>query len=307
LAFFGAASVLITIPSGIQIFAWLATMWEGRVRLRPPMLFVIGFIFTFVLGGFTGVMFGAVPFDQQITDSYFVVAHFHYVLFGGAVFPALAGLLYWLPKFSGRMPSDRLGRWSFALIFAGFHLTFFPMHIAGLLGMPRRIATYPAGLGWSPWNLAASIGAVVLTAGFLVYLWDVVRTVRSGPAAGANPWEADTLEWGTSSPPPPYNFLSFSPVHSRQPLWDERDRAARLADEGPTLSVEHHQVLGTSVVDAEPEQIVNMPGPSHWPILLTGSLFIMFTGLLIGLGPLAWLGAGLTVGAVAAWWKQGQT
>jgi cytochrome c oxidase subunit I+III len=305
LAFFGAASVLITIPSGIQIFAWLATMWEGRVRLSPPMLHVVGFLVTFVLGGFTGVMFGAVPFDQAVTDSYFVVAHFHYVLFGGAVFPILAGVLFWLPKMTGRMASNRLGRWGFWLIFVGFQATFFPMHISGLLGMPRRIYTYPAGLGWDPWALLASLGAVVLAAGFVVFLWDVISAIRSGAPAGDDPWEADGLEWATSSPPPSYNHLSFAPVTSRHPLWDEGDRRSIEHHEGPVLAGEHHEVLGTTVVEGDPEQVIVMPGDSNWPILLSGALLVLFAGLLVSLWVLVVVGGGLAIGGILAWWNQG--
>ncbi|MFP3914571.1 MAG: cytochrome c oxidase subunit I [Actinomycetota bacterium] len=305
LVFFGAASVLITIPSGIQIFAWLATMWEGRVRLSPPMLHVIGFLVTFVLGGFTGVMFGAVAFDQAITDSYFVVAHFHYVLFGGAVFPILAGLLYWLPKLTGRMPSERLGRWAFWLIFIGFNVTFFPMHLAGLLGMPRRVYTYPSGLGWEPWNLLATAGAVILAGGLALYLWDVIAAIRRGPEAGTDPWQADTLEWATSSPPPAYNHLAFTPIYSRHPLWDEQDAAAIRTRAGPALAGEHHRLLGTTVVDAEPEQILTMPGDSLWPLALAASLLMMFSGIIAGFWTLAWVGLIVSVGCTVGWWREG--
>ncbi|MFZ0626342.1 MAG: cytochrome c oxidase subunit I [Acidimicrobiia bacterium] len=307
LAIFGAASVLITIPSGIQIFAWLGTMWEGKVSLRPPMLYVIGFIITFVLGGFTGVMFGAVPFDQQVTDSYFVVAHFHYVLFGGAVFPMLAGLLYWLPKLTGHRSSERLGKWSFWLIFIGFHLTFFPMHIAGLMGMPRRVYTYPSGLGWDIWNLLASIGAGVLAIGFLVFIWDVIETIRRGPPAGSDPWGADTLEWSVSSPPPVYNFSHFVPITSRNPLWDDTDWHSIEAGIGPALAGEHHEVLGTSLIEAEPDQVIVMPGDSHWPLLLATSMLIFFAGLLISLWPVTWLATVLILGSILAWWHEGRS
>ena len=304
LAFFGAASFLVTIPSGIQIFAYLGTMWLGKVRLRVPMLHVVGFIVTFVLGGFTGVMFAAVPFDQQITDSYFVVAHFHYVLFGGAVFPILAGLVYWLPKITGRLTSERLGRWAFWLIFIGFQTTFFPMHVAGLLGMPRRVYTYPDGLGWNLWNGLASLGAGILAIGLLVFVWDVVKAIRNGPPSPANPWDAEGLEWSTSSPPPAYNFLSFAPVTSRHPLWDPEDRAAIIENQGPALASPHHEVLATTVVEGDPDHIIEMPGDSLWPLFLTIALMIMFFGLLTRFWLLAWLGGGLAVGAMASWWRQ---
>src|SRR3954452_16288877 len=204
LSFFNASSLLVTIPSGIQIFAWLVTILLGRLVVRTPMLWVLGFLVVFVAGGVTGVMFAVVPFDQQVTDSYFVVAHFHYVLFGGAVFPILGGIYYWFGKFTGRMLSERLGKWSFWLVFIGMNLTFFPMHIYGLEGMPRRVYTYEAGLGWDLGNLLASIGAAVLATGLLLTLVNAVRSLRWGQPAPADPWGGDTLEWATASPPPPY-------------------------------------------------------------------------------------------------------
>ncbi len=304
LGFFGAASALVTIPSGIQIFAWLATMWEGRVRLQAPMSYVFGFIVTFVLGGFTGVMFGAVPFDQQITDSYFVVAHFHYVLFGGAVFPILAGLAFWLPKITGRLMSARLQVWAFWLIFVGFHITFFPMHVAGLFGMPRRIYTYPAGLGWDVWNLASTLGMIVLTAGFAVFVWDVVAAMRHGPEAGPNPWDADGLEWATSSPPPPFDHAALTPVTSRNPLWDDGDRKAIESAAGPALAGDHHEVLGTTVVEGDPDQVIRMPGDSHWPLLLAISMLVLFLGLLTRFWAVGWVGSALVVACIVGWWRE---
>jgi len=192
LAFFAAASTIIAIPSGIQVFAWLATMLKGRPVIRTPFLYVLGFLVSFVIGGLSGVMFAAVPFDQQVTDSYFVVAHFHYVLFGGAVFPIFAGIHYWYPKITGRMLDERLGQASFWLVFVGFNLTFFPMHIAGLLGMPRRVYTYPAGMGWDVYNLLSSIGAVVLVVGILMNLANLVQARFLGESAGPDPWLANT-------------------------------------------------------------------------------------------------------------------
>jgi len=306
LAIFGAASVLITVPSGIQIFAWLATMLVGKVRLTPPMLYMLGFLITFVLGGFTGVMFGAVPFDQQATDTYFVVAHFHYVLFGGSVFPILGGLLYWLPKMSGRLSNPRLGKWSFWLIFGGFHLTFFPLHIAGLLGMPRRVYTYLGGLGWDPYNMTATIGAFLTAAGVLVLIIDLVGTIRHGAPAGNDPWGADTLEWATTSPPPPYNFPAFVPVRSRHPLWDRRDRERLEEWDGPALAAEHHEVIITTMVEGSPDQLVVMPGTSHLPLALALSLLILFYGFLFSAELIAAVGAVAVVATLLGWWRQGR-
>src|SRR5437588_970589 len=199
-SFFTASSMAIAIPAGIQVFCWLATLWDGKPIFRTPLLFVIGFIITFVIGGLTGVMVASVPFDTQVHDPYFVVAHFHYVLIGGAVFPLLGAIYYWFPKITGRMISERLGRWSFWLIIVGFNLTFFPMHILGLQGMPRRVYTYQPDMPWYGLNMFVSLSAIILVAGFLVFFIDAIRSARRGPIAPDNPWDAPTLEWSTTSP-----------------------------------------------------------------------------------------------------------
>jgi cytochrome c oxidase subunit I+III len=305
LAFFSAASLLITIPSGIQIFGWLATIIAGRPDLRTPMLFVLGFLFTFVVGGVTGPMFAAVPFDQAITDSYFVVAHFHYVLFGGAVFPIFAAIYYWLPKMYGRMYHEGLGKLSFWLIFLGFNAAFFPMHISGLLGMPRRIYTYDPGLGWDVWNLLSTLGAYVLAAGILVVLVAWIHAVRLGRPAGSNPWNADSLEWATSSPPPHYDFVQLPVVRSRQPLWDQpelRDIGERAHDTRLTFADEH-ETLGTTVLDADPEALLPMPEGSYAPVTLAAGLAGIFIGLLLQLMPLVAVGVAVSVGAMLGWFR----
>ena len=305
LAFFSAASLLITIPSGIQVFGWLATIIAGRPDLRTPLLFVLGFLFTFVVGGVTGPMFAAVPFDQAITDSYFIVAHFHYVLFGGAVFPIFAAIYYWLPKMYGRMYHEGLGKLSFWLIFLGFNAAFFPMHISGLLGMPRRIYTYDPGLGWDVWNLVSTLGAYVLAAGILVVLVAWIHAVRLGRPAGPNPWAADSLEWATSSPPPHYDFVQLPVVRSRQPLWDQpelRDIGERAHD--PRLAfADEHETLGTTVLDADPEALLPMPEGSYAPVALAAGLAGIFTGLLVQLVPLVAVGVAVTVGAMLGWFR----
>jgi cytochrome c oxidase subunit 1 len=202
LTYFTAASMVIAIPSGVQIFCWIASLWRGRPRLATPLLFVIGFIVIFVLGGLTGVTLASMPFDLQVHDTYYVVAHFHYVLLGGAVFPLIGGIYFWFPKMTGRLMSEPLGRWNFWFFFIGFNVTFFPQHLLGLHGMPRRVYTYPAAMGWGTLNLISSIGALLLGIGGLLLLYNVLRSAASGAAAGDDPWGGETLEWATASPPP---------------------------------------------------------------------------------------------------------
>ncbi len=290
MSFFSGASMTIAIPSGVSIAAWLATIWYGRPVFNVPLLFMAGFIVLFVAGGVNGVMTAPVPFDWQLTDTYFVVAHLHYVLLGINVFPVFGALYYWLPKMTGRMLSERIGRWVFWLMFAGMNAAFFPMHITGMMGMPRRIYTYPAGMGWDLANLVTTIGAVVFAAGVVLFLIDVVLSVRSGPAAGDNPWDAPTLEWATPSPPPPYNFAVLPTVRSRYPLWESRLRmaASSIVDRGPALD-DGRETIGTLPLDAEPVAILHMPADSPWPLLLALALTIVFYALLA----VSWVWAGL--------------
>ena len=217
-SFFTASSMSIAVPAGIQIFCWIATLWDGKPILKTPLLFVLAFLFTFIIGGMTGVMVASVPFDTQVHDTYFVVAHFHYVLIGGAVFPQMGAVYYWFPKFTGRLMSERLGRWVVGLVFLGFNLTFFPMHILGFEGMPRRVYTYQHDVPWGGLNLFVSISSVVLTAGFLLFFIDAIRSARRGAPAGDNPWGAATLKWETASPQPPYNFTHIPVIDEANPL-----------------------------------------------------------------------------------------
>jgi cytochrome c oxidase subunit I len=219
-AFFATSTTLIAIPTAVKIFNWLGTTWGGKLSFKPPMLFALGFIAMFLIGGLNGAALAIVPFDYQVTDTYFVVSHLHYVLFGGSVFGIFAGIFYWFPKITGKLLNERLGQIQFWLMLIGVNLTFFPMHIMGLLGMPRRIYTYPGNLGWNELNLLATIGAFTLGVAMLVFLWNFVITLRSGEAAGTDPWDAFTLEWDTDSPPKPYNFLEVPTVRSRRPFYD---------------------------------------------------------------------------------------
>jgi cytochrome c oxidase subunit 1 len=218
--YFAGATFLIGVPTGIKIFNWLATIYGGKVRFATPMLFCCGFLFQFLCAGLTGVMLAVVPFDTQASDSYFVVAHFHYVLVGGLLFTVFGAVYYWFPKATGRMLSERLGKWHFWLLVVGFNLTFGPLHIAGVLGMPRRIYTYQPGRGWELWNLVASAGVAFQVAAILIFVWNVVWALLRGARAGSDPWGGWTLEWATTSPPPEYNFEAIPVVRSRRPLWD---------------------------------------------------------------------------------------
>jgi cytochrome c oxidase subunit I+III len=263
-SFFTGASMMIAIPSGVQIFCWIATLWGGRLRLKTPLIFVLGFVAIFVLGGLSGVVLASVPLDLQVHDTYFVVAHFHYVLIGGAVFPLFGAFYYWFPKWTGRMLSERLGKVNFWLMFVGFNLIFFPMHQLGLKGMPRRVYTYLPETGWGNLNLLASLGAIVMTLGVVTFLVNVFMSRRAGVLAGDNPWDADTLEWGTQSPPPDYNFANLPTVAGRYALWSQTERTPVVVG----LSTECREVLCTHIMDAEPDHRYELPGPSVYPLLL---------------------------------------
>jgi cytochrome c oxidase subunit 1/cytochrome c oxidase subunit I+III len=274
ISFFGAASMTVSIPSAIQIIAWIVTMWYGRVVFETPMLFAIAFIVQFVIGGISGVMTAAVPFDWQTTDTYFVVAHIHYVLAGGTLFGVLSAIHYWYPKMFGRMLDERLGKTSFWLLFVGFNVGFFPMHIAGLLGMPRRVYTYHAGLGWETSNLLSTIGVYIFAIGLLVALWNVVRSRVAGIAAGANPWNASTLEWLATSPPQHYNFAHIPIVMSRDPLWTNG------VMEGPAFD-DARLTPRTTVLDAELEHSVELPHENLWTVVMAIAMLALTCTMLV--------------------------
>jgi len=269
-AFYTAASMAVAVPSGIQIFCWIATIWTGRPRYRLPMLWVVGFIVTFVAGGLTGVMLASVPLDLQVHDTYFVVAHFHYVLIGGAVFPLLGAVVYWFPKFTGRMMDERWGKLAFWIALPAFHLTFFPMHYLGIMGMPRRVYTYPAGMGWDTLNLISSIGAFLFAGGVMVFVGNALWSLKRGEAAPADPWTAHGLEWTTSSPPAPYNFAHIPVVTSATPLWDPERPVTR------GLRVEDREVLLTTVFEARPDLREPSPMPTLWPMIAALATTVLF-------------------------------
>jgi cytochrome c oxidase subunit I+III len=282
LAFFSAASMAVTLPSGIQVFSWIATIAAGRERFRitTPSLFVLGFLFIFTVGGLTGVMVAMVPFDFQVHDTYFVVAHFHYVLVGGMVFPLFATFYYWAPMVSKNMLSERLGRWIFWLMFLGFNITFFPMHLTGLLGMPRRVWTYPSELGWDTLNMISTVGAYMLGAGVFLFVFDLVLRFRPGGGGPENPWRAGTLEW---LPNDVYSTRSIPFVTSREPIWDQPNIAEDVREGRyflPNAPTGGRETIVTSPVDARPQYIIQMPGPG-WPPLLaaifTAAFFLLLT------------------------------
>ena len=269
--YFALATMLIAIPTGVKIFNWLGTVWGGSIQYKTPVYFALGFVAMFIIGGLSGVMHASPPADMQQTDTYFIVAHFHYVMFGGSIFGLTAGAYYWWPKMFGRMLDERLGRWHFWLMLIGFNLTFFPMHILGLNGMPRRVYTYPEGLGFEQLNLLETVGSFILAFSFLVFLINIVRTWRGPRNAPADPWNAATLEWAIPSPPQPWNFPEIPSVHARDPLWEaKRERGGPLP--------EPQRVSGEGI---------HMPNPSYWPVVSALGLTAMMAGLMLihHLGP----------------------
>jgi cytochrome c oxidase subunit I+III len=302
--FFTAASMLITVPSGITIFAWIFTLLRGRVQLNTALLFCVGFIMLFILGGITGIMVASVPFDLQVHDTYFVVAHFHYVLIGGVVFPIFAAIYFWFPKITGLMLGERLGRAQFWLFFVGFNLTFFPMHILGLQGMPRRVYTYLPEVDWGDLNLLATVGAFVMGLGGVVFLVNLVVTLGFGKAAPPNPWGADSLEWATASPPPQYNFERLPVVFGRNPLWESPHPTDADLGEGyawrEVLADAHkaeRAVLVTSALEARPRYVFLVASPSLWPLWTASALTVAVVGVIwhpvLLVGGLVFTGVGL--------------
>jgi cytochrome c oxidase subunit 1 len=286
-SFFTAASLMIVVPTAVQMFCWIATIWAGRLRIRTPVLYVIGFFVVFTIGGMTGIIVAAETLDWQLHDTFFVVAHFHYVLIGGAVFPLFGAFHFWFPKWTGRMYSEALGKLSFWLVFIGFNVTFFPMHILGLYGMPRRVYTYQPGLHWTSMNQLASGGAVLIALGVLVMLINFAISRRSGEPAGANPWNADTLEWSVASPPPSYNFLHLPVVSGPNAIWDAAPNQPYVTG----MRFDSREILITKVLDAEPDHKEELPEPSIWPFVLAATTTFGLAGSIFH----AWY---FTIGAI---------
>ncbi|MES2785183.1 MAG: cbb3-type cytochrome c oxidase subunit I [Pseudomonadota bacterium] len=295
------ASFAVAIPSAVQVFAWIATFWKGTVRTTTPSLFLLGFHFIFVLGGLTGVMVAVLPFDWQVHDSYFIVAHLHYVLIGGMVFPLFAGIYHWAPLFNGNQLSERLGRWAFGLMFIGFNLAFFPMHIAGLQGMPRRVYTYADGLGWNLWNALSTVGAFVFAAGALLCLADLVRTLLRKEREPGNPWNADTLEW---LPQDCYGARSIPQVESREPLWD-RPSLAKEVEAGqhwlPGTVFGGRETLVTSPVKAQIRQLIRLPGDGWAPFIAAAGTAGFFLMLTVSWVAPAFLSGFISLAAILVW------
>jgi cytochrome c oxidase subunit I len=297
---FTASSMLIAVPSGLQIFCWLATLWDGRPVYRTALLFVLGFVAIFVIGGLSGVMVASVPIDTQVHDTYFVVAHFHYVLIGGAVFPLLGAIYYWFPKITGRLLNEPLGKWNFWIAFIGFNVAFFPMHILGLMGMPRRVYTYTPEMGWDHLNQLSSAGALLFAFSFLLLGINVLYSRRRGVVAGDNPWDSSTLEWATASPPPPYNFSRIPVVKHREPLWADTESLPVVAG----LAADQREVLITSLAEAEPQIRGSSPEPSIWPLLTAIGTTIFFIGSIFTPWAVLWGPPPMAIALIGWFWPK---
>ena len=285
---FTLTTMAIAIPTGVKIFNWIGTMWKGSVILNTPMLFALGFIAMFTIGGISGVMHAQAASDAQQQDTYFIVAHLHYVLLGGSIFALLAGIYYWFPKFSGRMFNERIGQLNFWMFFVGFNLAFFPMHFTGLDGMPRRIYTYSEGMGWSMWNSVSTAGAALLTVSLLVFVYNIVNSWLNGRKAEGDPWDARTLEWSIASPPPEYNFVEIPTVYERDDWWSQKRQQVRRA-----------VPVGGGSGDEEGHSI-HMPQPSYWPIVVSIGLLVAGYGLIYNVA-VAGIGGAIAMVAVYAW------
>ncbi len=302
MSFFSAASIAITLPSAVAVFAWLATIRLGKPVITTAFLFFASMIMLFVIGGVSGFMTASVPVDWQLTDTYFVVAHLHYVLIGINLFPVVGAIYFWFPKMRGRLLDEKLGRWNFWTMFIGFNLCFLPMHLTGLLGMPRRVYTYAPDMGWTTLNLITTIGAFVFAVGVLLLFVNIAKCWSKGRIASANPWDAPTLEWSVPSPPPPYNFAVIPTVASRHPLWEGRvSTSERSSLERGLLLDAGKETIGSTPLDAHADMILEMPEDSFAPLLLSLGLAGAFAGLIMKL----WIVTGLfalVLALAVLWW-----
>jgi cytochrome c oxidase subunit I len=278
-AAFGISTILIGVPTGVKVLNWIATTWGGSLSLKAPMMFAIGFVAMFTIGGLSGVTHSMVPSDYQQQDTYYIVAHFHYVLFGGSIFALFAGAYYWLPKFTGKLLNDKIGQVHFWVMFVGFNLTFFPMHISGLLGMPRRISHYSGDQGWDLWNAMSSVGAFMIATSILIFIINVVLSMRRGEPAGNDPWDGRTLEWTIPSPPPHYNFEKIPTVHARDPFWHEKYAEDAEGRPIPVVAgaANGHEEEGH---DEHGGHGIHMPSPSYFPLIAAIGLPIMALGFI---------------------------
>src|SRR4051812_6140609 len=307
IVFFAAASMMVVIPSTIQVFAWTLTVTMGRPLFKAPLMFIGGFIVFFVLGGLSGISFAAIPIDQATTDTYYVVAHFHFIIFGAAVFPLLGGLFFWFPKVTGRLYNELLAQAAFWLTFAGTAITFFPMHIAGWLGMTRRIYTYPGYTGWGTYNLIESVGGFILAAGLVLVAFNLVWSRLHGPPSGRDPFFGGTLEWTTESPPPHYNFAVIPRVSSPYPNWDVADREEDVQDldRGARVFDGGHETPASTVKDGYFDDVLEMPSESGWPIVIAACVTLLFVLVLLSHYVSALAFAGLAGLALAVWhWRE---
>jgi cytochrome c oxidase subunit I+III len=301
LSFFSAASMAVAIPAGLQVFSWIATLWRGTVRRATPTYFLLGFFGVFVLGGLTGVMLAVVPYDWQVHDTYFVVAHLHYVLIGGMLFPVFAGIYYWAPLVSGRRLSERMGKWACGIMFVGVNLAFFPMHIAGLLGMPRRVWTYADGYGLEIYNLLSTIGAFIFAGGIFIVLLDLLLHFRPAGKVDTNPWNAGSLEW---LPMDDYAIRSIPFIRSREPLWrspslrEEVDAGAHYL---PGTATGDRETIVTSPIDARPQYLLRLPGPSWLPVLAGVGTAVFFLALTVKWMLIAIAGGVVAMASILKW------
>jgi cytochrome c oxidase subunit I len=299
MSFFSAASMTISVFTAVQIFAWIATLWKGRIVVSAALLFTLGFIALLVIGGLNGIVTAVIPVDWQLHDTYFVVSHLHYVLVGANMFPVFAAFYFWWPKLTGRMLNERTGKASFWIMFIGLNLAFFPMQLMGIFGMPRRIYTYPAGMGWTPFNLVATVGAFMLGLGVLISVLSFLGSLRSGVVAGRNPWNADGLEWDLESPPPSYSFVHHPTVVSRHPLWDDHEEAHDPNNE--RIFDQDRFTLTTTWFEAKPYAVAKMPEDTIMPLVLSLTLMLIFIGLLLTSAWIIVAGLVLSLISTAAW------